>query len=109
MHTHCLSCGRALRSAASQARGRGRHCAAKLRAAAKAADLRDYKAHQLEAARELIEDAAIIPIRGRRIYRAVSSDGTELYTTARQACTCPAGRAGRDCYHRAAVAILTAA
>jgi uncharacterized Zn finger protein len=109
MHTHCLSCGRPLRSATSQARGRGRYCAAKIRRAAQVADLRDYTTRQLAAAEELIEDAAIIPIRGRRIYRAVSTDGTETYTTARQACTCPAGRADRDCYHRAAVAILTAA
>jgi hypothetical protein len=107
-HTHCIRCGRTLTSATSQARGYGRTCATRVRHAAQAADLADYKPAQVEAARELIEDAAIIQIRPR-IYRSVSTDGSELYTTARQACTCPAGIKGRACYHRAAVAILTAA
>lgn len=105
---NCIRCGRKLTSAASIAAGYGPTCRARVRTAAKVADLRDYKATQLDSARELIEDGAIIAIRPR-VYRAVSSDGTETYLTARQACTCPAGIKGRNCYHRAAVAILTAA
>lgn len=109
-HTHCLSCGRPLRSADSQARGRGRYCAAKLRRATQLADLRDYKPAQVEAARELIEDAAILPLRGRRIYQSVSSDGTELYLTAVTGhCNCPAGLRGTRCYHTAAARMLAAA
>lgn len=105
---NCLRCGRVLRSAKSIAAGRGRTCQAKVRAAAKVVDLTEYKPAQVDAARELIEDGAIILLRPR-IYIAVSSDGTETYRTARQGCTCPAGIKGRGCYHRAAVAILNAA
>jgi hypothetical protein len=105
----CLSCGRVLRSAESIRLGRGPKCRAKIRAARRAADLAAYKASQIEAAAELIEDGAIVPVRARRVFRTVSTDGSELYLTARQACTCPAGLRGRDCYHRAAVLILTTA
>lgn len=108
MHTHCIRCGRTLRSTTSQARGYGRHCATQIRKAA--ADLADYKPAQIESARELIEDAAIIPIRGRRIYRSVSSDGTEQYLTAVTGhCNCPAGLRGTRCYHSAAARMLAAA
>ncbi|MFF3665409.1 helix-turn-helix domain-containing protein [Microtetraspora malaysiensis] len=74
------------------------------------ADLRDYKQHQINKARELIEDGGIVPFRGRRIFRAVSSDGTRTYLTAPQACTCAAGLKGRHaCLHRIAAIILAAA
>ncbi|WP_225959170.1 SWIM zinc finger family protein [Nonomuraea africana] len=44
------------------------------------------------------------------LYTAVSSDGTTTYLVHRASCTCPAGQRGRyACYHRAAVAILSAA
>lgn len=104
----CLNCGRKLTAAASIARGRGRTCQAKIRAAANVIDLTDYKPAQIESARELIEDAAIIPIRAN-IFATVATDGTATYLTAPQACTCPAGLKGRRCYHRAAAAILIAA
>jgi hypothetical protein len=108
-HTHCLRCGRSLRSATSQARGYGRTCTTKVRHAAQAADLTDYKAAQIDAARELIEDAAIIQIRPR-IYRSVSTDGSELYLTAVTGhCNCPAGLRGTRCYHVAAARMLNAA
>ncbi|WP_377271901.1 DUF6011 domain-containing protein [Peterkaempfera sp. SMS 1(5)a] len=107
-HTNCLRCGRTLTSTTSRTTGYGPTCRAKVRNAQRTADLTDYKPAQIDSARELIEDGAIIPLRPR-IYRAVSSDGTETYLTARQGCTCPAGIKGRNCYHRAAVAILTAA
>ncbi|MDH6116878.1 hypothetical protein ABH930_000297 [Kitasatospora sp. GAS204A] len=109
-HTHCLRCGRTLKSATSQARGRGRHCAAKVRRAAVVVDLSAYKPAQIASAQELIEDAAIIPIRGNRIYRSVSSDGSELYLTAVTGhCNCPAGLRGTRCYHVAAAQLLAAA
>lgn len=108
-HTNCLRCGRPLRSAASAARGYGRTCAAKVRAAATTVDLTDYKPAQIDSARELIEDGAIVQIRPR-VCRSVSSDGTELYLTAITGqCNCPAGLKGRRCYHALAAALLLAA
>jgi len=107
-HINCLRCGRTLTSTASKAAGYGPTCRAKVRKAQAVADLTDYKPAQIDSARELIEDGAIIPIRPR-VYRTVSTDGTEMYLTARQACTCPAGIKSRRCYHRAAVVILTTA
>lgn len=108
-HTHCLRCARPLRSTTSQARGYGRTCATRVRRAATVVDLSAYKAAQVESARELIEDGAIVPIRPR-IYRSVSSDGTELYLTAVTGqCNCAAGLKGRRCYHVAAAQLLAAA
>ena len=104
----CTRCGRTLTSSRSTANGYGRTCKAKIAAAAKAVQLVDFKPAQVESARELIEDAAIVQIR-RNVWRSVSTDGSEMYLTARQACTCPAGLKEKRCYHRAAVAILAAA
>lgn len=87
-HTNCLRCGRALRSAKSIAT--------------------DYKPHQIASARELIADAAIIPLRSV-IFIAVSTDGTETYKTAPTACSCPAGVKGSRCYHQLAARMLLAA
>ena len=105
-HTNCLRCGRALRTAKSQALGYGAKCAAKVRNAA--VDLTDYKPHQIASARELIADAAIIPLRSV-IFIAVSSDGTETYRSAPTACNCPAGLKGSRCYHQLAARMLLAA
>jgi hypothetical protein len=108
-HTNCLRCGRKLTSATSATRGYGRTCASKVRQAEDVIDLTAYKPAQIDAARELIEDAAIIQIRPR-IYRSVSSDGSELYLTAVTGqCNCPAGLRGTRCYHAAAARILAAA
>jgi hypothetical protein len=108
-HTHCIRCGRILTSADSQARGYGRTCATKVRAAAAVVDLAGYKPAQIAAAEELIEDAAIIQIRPR-IYRSVSTDGSELYLTAVTGhCNCPAGLRSVRCYHAAAAQMLAAA
>lgn len=107
-HTHCLRCGRALRSTASAARGYGRTCAAKVRQAAATVDLADYKPARIDSARELIEDGAIVQIRPR-VYRSVSSDGTALYLTATTGqCNCPAGLRSTRCYHVAAALLLAA-
>lgn len=105
----CTRCGRRLTSTQSIARGYGKGCATKVRKAQQAADLTAYKPAQVAAAIELIEDAAIIPIRAG-IYRSVSTDGTELYLTAATGhCNCPAGLRGTRCYHVAAAQILTIA
>lgn len=109
MHTHCLSCHRALRTEASQRRGYGPKCARRLRVAA--VELTEYSADQIAAAVELIEDIAILAIQPR-VFRTVSSDGSEMHLTAPHACTCPAGlrhrgdRTRRRCYHTAAARIL---
>ncbi|MCK2219717.1 helix-turn-helix domain-containing protein [Actinomadura sp. ATCC 31491] len=74
------------------------------------AQLDDYKPHQIDNARDAIEQGAILPTSRPGIYTAVSSDGTTHYLVAEESCTCPAGTKGRyRCYHRAAVALLEAA
>lgn len=108
-HTNCLRCGRTLTSKTSTTRGYGPTCATKVRQAQTAADLTDYKPAQIDSARELIEDGAIIQIRPH-IYQSVSTDGTELYLTATTGqCNCPAGLRSVRCYHSAAARILTLA
>jgi len=106
-HEHCLrpSCGRRLYSAASRARGYGWGCWRRIRAAATLAALAEFTAAQLEQARELIEDAAIVPAAILGVFHVVSSDGAEIYTTSLETCDCPASRA---CYHQAAAALVLA-
>ncbi|MFG3170587.1 DUF6011 domain-containing protein [Streptomyces sp. NPDC048200] len=106
--TRCMGCGRKLTAPKSIAAGRGRACQAKIRRAAQAVDTTDYKAHQVQSARELIEDGAIIPLRSV-VFISVSTDGTETYKTAPTACTCPAGTKGSRCYHQLAARLLLAA
>lgn len=106
---HCLRCGRILRAADSIARQYGRTCRAKVTAAEQAADLHDFKPEQIAHAEELIEDGAIVQLRPR-IYRSVSTDGSELYLSSTTGhCNCPAGLKNRPCYHLAAVRILSLA
>lgn len=72
-------------------------------------DTRDYSADQIAKAAELIEDQAILPLRGR-VYLAVSSDGTETYRTAASGqCNCPAGLKSRRCFHTLAARALEVA
>ncbi|RCG31971.1 hypothetical protein DQ384_05360 [Sphaerisporangium album] len=105
----CRRCHRALTSAKSIATGYGPGCAAKIRGAAKTADLTDFKPAQIAKATELIEQGGILRTRRPNLYTAVSGDGNTTYLVARQACTCPAGIKNRACYHRAALTILAAA
>ncbi|MFE2751595.1 DUF6011 domain-containing protein [Actinosynnema sp. NPDC059335] len=110
--TRCTSCGRTLRAAKSIAAGRGPRCQAKVRAAAKAAVVAEFKPATVAKALELIADNGIVPIRARRViaFRVVSSDGANRYLTAPQACNCAAGlKAKHACYHRVAATILAAA
>lgn len=103
---HCRRCGRPLRSTTSITRGYGPTCATRIRKTP--ADLADYKPHQVDSARELIEDGAIIPLRSV-VFLTVSTDGAETYRTAPTACNCPAGLKGRTCYHQLAARLLLAA
>ncbi|WP_433379108.1 hypothetical protein [Streptosporangium sp. CA-115845] len=105
---HCLRCGRVLRSATSIAARYGRHCLSLIRAAAHHTDLTGYTPAQIERAVEAIEQGGIVPTSRPHLWTAVSSDGTTVYLVALQGCTCLAGIKQRRCYHRAAVAILTA-
>lgn len=100
----CIKCHRVLRRPSPDSYGP--KCRAKVRRAQ--VDTRDYKAHQVQSARELIEDGAIIPLRSV-IFIAVSSDGSETYKTAPTACSCPAGVKGSRCYHQLAARLLLAA
>jgi hypothetical protein len=103
--TKCLRCGRTLTSAASIARGYGKGCATRIRHAA--AELAGFKPEQVDAARLVIEDGAIVPLRGR-VFLVVSSDGDAVHRTTATACSCPAGIKNRRCFHRAAVALIAA-
>lgn len=108
--TRCLRCGRPLTSTRSITTGYGPTCTRKVRAARRAQITAQYKAHQVAKAEELIEQGALIPLRGRRIFLAVSSDGSATYRTHRAACTCPAGIKGtHPCKHRIAAHIVAAA
>lgn len=108
-HANCLRCGRALRSAKSVATGYGPTCTRKVKAAAKAQVVAQYKPHQIAKAEELIEQGGLVPLRGH-IYLAVSSDGSQTYKTHRAACTCKAGLKGlHPCKHRIAAHILSLA
>jgi len=109
-HTNCLRCGRKLTSKISTTNGYGRTCATKVREAAKAKAAAEFKPATAAKAMELIEMGGIVAIRGRRVFRTVSSDGTRTYLTAPQACNCAAGLKGKHvCFHRAAAAIMLAA
>ncbi|MCW2938473.1 MAG: hypothetical protein JWN00_1458 [Actinomycetia bacterium] len=101
----CRRCRRPLRSAKSITAGMGRTCAKRTRQDAAAT----FKPALVAKAHELIEQGGIVALRGRRIFRTVSSDGERTYLTAPEACNCPAGlRAKHICFHRVAV-ILKAA
>ncbi len=106
-HQHCHRCGRTIRSALAIARHYGAGCWAIVRKAARRLGdlLAAFTARQVASAVELIEDAAIVPGHDGLFY-AVSSDGEDVYEVTAEACSCPASK---ECYHRAAVAILTAA
>ena len=105
-HDHCLrpGCGRRLYSAASRSRGYGSGCWRRIRAARKLAELAVFTAKQIEQARELIEDAALIPAAVAGYFLAVSTDGSETYLTSAEICSC---LANRECYHMAAIVMVT--
>lgn len=107
--TKCRKCHRPLRTAESIARGYGPTCYRKVRQAAKARIIAQYKPHQVAKALELIELNALVPLRGKHIFLVPSSDGAAAYRTHRAACTCPAGlKAVHVCKHRIAAHLLAA-
>ena len=102
----CARCHRPLTSTKSIAAGQGRTCTKRTRQEAAGAGI---KPATVAKAQELIEQGGIVPLRGRRVFEVVSSDGSATYKTAPQACTCPAGIKGRHvCYHRVAAILLAA-
>lgn len=103
-HEKCLRCGRKLHSRASRVAGFGKGCRAIIRAARQLAALVNFTRQQIADAVELIEDAAIIPAAIAGYFFTVSSDGTEIYQTAADICSC---LASKECYHRAAVIMVT--
>ena len=104
--TRCTRCHRPLTSARSITAGRGRTCAKRARQEAAVAGI---KATTVAKAQELIEQRAIVPVRGRRVFQVIASNGVDRYLTAPQACTCAAGLKGRYvCYHRVAATLLAA-
>jgi hypothetical protein len=108
----CLDCRRPIRAAESLATGRGAGCRAKLRKAAKAADLSAWTPSQIEDARQALEDGAVIPTTRKGVFHVVSSDGSEVHLVHRDGCNCTSGLKTlppRPCWHRAAVAIVLAA
>ena len=108
---NCLRCGRKLRSAEAVARGYGEGCWRKVRKAAAEVDLSAWTESQIEDARQAIEDGAVVPSTREGVFHVVSSDGEEVHRTHRNGCNCENGlktRQPRPCYHRCAVAIMTA-
>jgi hypothetical protein len=108
--TRCLRCHRVLRSASSVSKGYGAWCRAKIRAAVSAEIVRDFTAAQVGAARELIADGALVPVR-RSVFRVVSSDGERSYLTHPDGCNCPFGlrrKTAKACKHMLSARILVA-
>jgi hypothetical protein len=103
----CTGCNRPLRSAKSRAEKIGRTCKTKARKLA-AVLAAGFKPAAIEKAKELIEQGGIIPLRGRRVFQVVASNGIDTYKTAKQACSCPAGIKSRTCYHVVAAHLLAA-
>lgn len=106
--TRCIECGRALTSTASITRGRGKHCAAKVRRTSSTVSTDGFTPAQVDAATELIEDAGIVRLR-RSIYLTVSTDGSRVHRTTATRCTCQSGIRSevkgnnKSCYHQLAV------
>jgi hypothetical protein len=106
----CTGCNRVLRSAKSIAKKIGRTCE---RNARRAAAVLGFKPAAIEKAKELIEQGGIIPLRARRVFQVVASNGIDTYKTAQHSCGCPAGLKStkvdeRVCYHRIAAIYLAA-
>jgi hypothetical protein len=106
-----LRCSRKLRSAEAVARGFGEGCWRKIRSAGRTADLSAWTASQVDEAQLAIEDGAVVPSNREGVFHVVSSDGAEVYRTHRNGCVCTNGlktHQPRPCWHRCAVAIVTA-
>lgn len=87
----CGRCHRVLRSARSCREGYGPGCRAIMRAAAIAAAVKGFTEVQVERARELIQDRALVATNRDGVFRVVSSDGDRTYLTTADVCNCPSG------------------
>ena len=108
----CLGCRHVIRSAEALTTGYGAGCRAKIRKAARTADLSQWTLAQVAEAREAIEDGAVVPSTRPGVFHVVSSDGTEVHKTAEHGCNCTNGlqtKPPRACWHRCAVVIALAA
>ena len=105
----CLGCRRPIRSAESLATGYGSGCRAKVRKAARTADLSAWTPGQIEDARELIEDGGVVPTARPGVFRTVSRDGSAVHLTSARFCGCARGLKGSPCYHGLAVTQVLAA
>jgi len=107
-----MGCRHLISSAESLATGYGKGCRAKIRKAARTADLSAWTASQVEEAEQAIADGAVVPSNRKDVYHVVSVDGSEVHLVHRDGCTCTAGlktHHPRPCWHRCAVAIVLAA
>lgn len=109
----CLrpGCSGKLTSPESIARGYSKACAAKVRAAAKTADLSAWTPSQVEDARQAIEDGAVVPSNREGVFHVVSNDGSEVHLVHTDGCNCTSGLRTlppRPCFHRCAVVIVLA-
>src|SRR6185437_9437709 len=107
----CGRCHRPLRAATSRRDGYGRGCKTILRAAATAAAIRGFAQRQIDAARELIEDRAVVATRRPGVFRVVSSDGTRTYLAHSDTCNCDSGLrrlTACTCKHSLAVRMILA-
>jgi len=108
----CLGCRHVIRSAEALATGYGAGCRAKIRKAAKTADLSAWTSSQVEDAQQAIGDGAVVPSTREGVFHVVSKDGAEVHLTHRDRCNCENGlqtRQPRPCWHRCAVTIVLAA
>ena len=108
----CLGgCGYTLTSARAVARGYGSRCWAKIRKAAKTADLSAWTPAQVAEALQAIDDGAVVPSNREGVFHVVSTDGSEVHLTAEHGCNCTNGlqnKPPRPCWHRCGVAIVKA-
>lgn len=109
----CRACGRRIWAKASVARGYGGRCWWRVRAAARA--LEASRLPVAVKAAEVLTDGAAYPSRTHpgTVWLVAGSAGYNAYRTARESCSCEAGRrypvplGGRGtCAHRVAVAVL---
>jgi SWIM zinc finger len=100
---NCRRCHALLTAPKSVAKGIGVRCEKieKLEAI-----IAEFKPATVEKAVQLINDGGIVKLRGQ-VFQAISSNGTDTYLVAPQACNCPAGLRGKyACYHRVAAMAL---
>lgn len=99
----CRRCGRTLKSQRSRKAGIGRVCK---RIDRMQAVIDTFPLWQIEKAKEVIDLNAFQ--QDGELFKILSSDGSKIYMTTDDACTCEAGQHGKMCYHSVAVMLLTA-